>query len=94
MATLRTGQTTDFSNQGTEFEVDSQDTDGSEQKETYYIPEFAKWNGYYRTIPELRSVINKFASWTFGRGIKADKKNEEKLKKIRGTGESCYDLRG
>jgi len=86
MATLRTGQTTDFSNQGTEFEVDSQDTDGASVKETYYIPAFAKWNGYYRKIPELRSVINKFASWTFGRGIKADKKNKEKLKKIRGIG--------
>ena len=87
MATLRTGQTTDFSNQGTEFEVDSQDTDGpADQKETYYIPSFAKWNGYYRTIPELRSVINKFTSWTFGRGIKADKKNKAKLDKIRGIG--------
>ncbi len=86
MTTLRTGQTTDFSNQGTEFEVDSQDTDGSEFKETFYIPEFAKYNGYYRKIPELRSVMNKFASWTFGRGIKADKKNKAKLNKIRGIG--------
>ena len=86
MATLRTGQTTDFSNQGTEFEVTSQDTDGSEIKETFYIPQFARWNGSYRQIPELRSVINKFASWTFGRGIKADDKNKKKLDKIRGIG--------
>ena len=86
MATLRTGQTTDFSNQGTEFEVDAWGVDNSEQKETFYIPEFDKWNGYYRSIPELRSVINKFASWTFGRGIKADKKNKDKLDKIRGIG--------
>ena len=82
MATLRTGQTTDFSNQGTEFTVDSQDTDAAQdQKETFYIPDFAKYNGYYRQIPELRSVINKFGSWTFGRGIQADEKNKEKLKK-------------
>ena len=40
MATLRTGQTTDFTNQGTEFEVDSQDTDGAKVKETYYVPAF------------------------------------------------------
>ena len=86
MATLRTGQTTDFSNQGTEFEVDSFDTDGAEISETYYIPEFAKWNGYYRKIAELRSVINKFGSWTFGRGIKADSANEKKLKRIKGIG--------
>ena len=86
MTTLRTGQTTDFSNQGTEFSVDSKDTDGAEFKETYYIPEFAKWNGYYRKIAELRSVINKFGSWTFGRGIQADAKNKAKLKVIKGNG--------
>jgi len=86
MATLRTGQTTDFTNQGTEFSVAAQDTDGAEINETYYIPDFAKWNGYFRTIPELRSVINKFGSWTFGRGIKADAKNKKKLKAIKGTG--------
>jgi len=86
MATLRTGQTTDFSNQGTEFTVASQDTDGAEINETFYIPDFAKWNGFYRKISELRQVINKFGSWTFGRGIKADAKNKKKLDKIRGTG--------
>ena len=86
MTTLRTGQTTDFSNQGTEFEVDSLDTDGASTKETFYIPEFSKWHGYFRSIPELRSVINKFGSWTFGRGIKADKKNKIKLDKIKGIG--------
>lgn len=86
MATLRTGQTTDFSNQGTEFTVESQDTDGATLKETFYIPKFSTYNGFYRRIPELRSVLNKFTSWTFGRAIKADKKNKEKLKKIRGIG--------
>jgi hypothetical protein len=86
MATLRTGQTTDFSNQGTEFTVDSRDVDGAQTKETYYIPQFAKWNGFYRAIPELRSVINKFASWTFGRRIIVDEKNKAKLDKIRGIG--------
>lgn len=86
MATLRTGQTTDFSNQGTEFTVDSWDTDGAELKETYYIPDFAKWNGFYRRVCEFRAVVNKFGSWTFGRGIKADEKNKAKLDKIKGTG--------
>lgn len=88
MAELRTGQTTDFSNQGTEFEVEAVDIDGAStgSKETFYIPNFTKWNGYYRKIPELRTVINKFSSWTFGRGITADKQNQAKLDKIRGVG--------
>ena len=86
MATLRTGQTTDFSNQETEFIVTSWDTDGAVINETMYVPNFPKWNGYYRQISELRSVINKFGSWTFGRGIQADAKNKKKLDAIKGNG--------
>lgn len=86
MATLRTGQTTDFSNQNTEYEVDSISVDNSISDETRYNIDFNKWLGYYKTIPELRAVIDKLASWTFGRGIIADKKNKEKLKKIKGFG--------
>lgn len=86
MAILRTGQVTDFSSQGNEFAVSFKDTDGGEANGTGYIPNFRKWHGYYREIPELRAVINKLASWTFGRGIKADKKNQEKLKKLKGFG--------
>lgn len=86
MATLRTGQTTDFSNQGTEFAVKAAASDGPQISETTYNNQFDKWNGYFRTIPELRSVINKFGSWTFGRGIKADEVNKKKLDRIRGIG--------
>lgn len=86
MTTLRTGQTTDFSTQGTEFSVTYQDTDGKEETGTSYIPNFKKWHGYYRQIPELRAVINKLASWTFGRKIKADEANQKKLDKIKGIG--------
>lgn len=86
MGTLRTGQITDFTNQGTEYTVDRVSTDGAEYKETCYTPDFNKWHGYYRKIPELRAVINKLASWTFGRGIKANKQNQGKLDKIKGFG--------
>ena len=91
MTTLRTGQTLDYSNQGTEFTVTSQDTDGTgDIAETFFIPEFAKWNGYYRKIGEFRSVINKFGNWTFGRKIIADEKNQKKLKQIRGNGKESH----
>jgi len=86
MTTSRTGQTTDFTGQATEFSVSDQTTDAPETTEFKYKVEFDKWHGYYRKIPELRAVINKLASWTFGRGIEADKKNEEKLKRIKGFG--------
>jgi len=86
MATLRTGQTTDFTGEATEYSVNNLGFDSAEEIETRYTPDFEKWHGYYRKIPELRAVINKLASWTFGRGIKADKKNQDKLDKIKGHG--------
>jgi hypothetical protein len=86
MAITRSGQITDFSNQGNEFSCTFKTTDGVEINGTSYIPNFKKWHGYYRQIPELRAVINKLASWTFGRGIKANKENKAKLDKIKGWG--------
>ena len=68
------------------YTVDSFSIDSPRGAETRWTPAFDRWNGYYRIIPELKTVINKLASWTFGRGIKADKKNKDKLKKIRGWG--------
>lgn len=83
---LRTGTSTDFTGQKAEYKVTSQSLDSAYDTETKYNPQFNKWHGYYRKIPEFRAVINKLASWTFGRGIKADKGNEAKLKKIKGWG--------
>lgn len=86
MTTLRTGQTTDFSSQGTEASVSPQSPDSPQVGETRYTPDFAKWYGYYRKNSENRAVIDKYASWTFGRGIVADEKNQAKLDKIKGFG--------
>lgn len=94
MATERTGNTTDYSNQavkGTDsvdfVHIGAQALDSpSNINKNQWTPEFDKWNGYYRQIPEYRLALDKLASWTFGRGIKADKKNKDKLKKIRGNG--------
>lgn len=86
MATLRTGQTTDFTGQNTEASVSSQTPDSPTTSETRYTPDLAKWYGYYRKNSENRAVIDKYASWTFGRGIIADEKNKAKLDKIKGFG--------
>lgn len=93
MAILETGQTTDLSGQtyegtdGVDFKhISSEDVDSPEDGLTRWTPEFAKWNGFRKQVPELNSVIHKFGSWTFGRGIKADAKNKKKLDKIKGNG--------
>src|SRR3990167_6752390 len=93
MAKERTGQTTDFSSQALtagsaidSYSITSRDTDGAGIRGSEWTPDWSRWHGIYRAIPELREVINKLASWTFGRGIKADEKNKAKLSKIRGFG--------
>jgi len=101
MATLRTGQISDFGSQTDDSTTSKNDfysiaskglNSPSEKEESYWTPEFDKWHGWYRNTPELRSVIDKLASWTFGRGIKADKKNKAKLNKIKGNGNESARL--
>lgn len=85
--TERTGQTTDYTGQNTEFSVTSKAVEGTPAaKEARYTPNFNRWHGYYRNIPEIKAVINKLVSWTFGRGIIADAANKKKLDKIKGNG--------
>lgn len=86
MATDRTGKTTDYTSQDTEFEVEGEKTDSPGSGENSYSPDWQKWNGYYKKIPEMRTVINKVASWTFGRGIETDESNRKKLNRIKGHG--------
>ena len=100
MTTDRTGNLTDYGNQTLSkpsemkdfFTHTSKDTDGSIGHEYRYTPEWTKWHGIYRILPEYKAMINKFASWTFGRGIKADEKNKEKLDRIKGAGKDSPRL--
>lgn len=86
MTTSRTGQTTDFTGQNTEASVSPITPDSPTSSETRYTPDLNKWLGYYKKNSENRAVIDKFASWTFGRGIVADDTNQAKLDKIKGFG--------
>lgn len=69
------------------FSVDSAATDSpSHVNETVWNPEWDKWHGFYKSIPEYAAAINKIAAWTFQRGIKMDSKNRAKFDKIKGNG--------
>ena len=100
MAIIETGQTTEMRNQTQtkasdqtdSYSIAERDTDSVEKGGGKYTPNWKKYHGQYRAIPELRAVINKLASWTFGRGIKANKENEAKLKKIKGNGKDSSRL--
>lgn len=62
-----------------------------DQPGTRYYPDWAKWFGYYKNVPELQAVINKKAIWTLGKGYEAEKKTKDILEKIRGCGKDTFN---
>jgi hypothetical protein len=83
----------DLTNTMTDFSVDSESTDGpADQKETTYTNElFTQYFGYYKKIPELRSSIDAKATWTVGKGYKADEVTTMQLDNIRGWGKDTFN---
>ena len=77
----------------TDYSVDTQSTDGTtDQKETRY--QITNWNqnlGYYKTIPELRAVIDARATWTVGKGFKAEEAIEMQLMTFKGFGKDTFN---
>lgn len=67
-------------------EQESQDQPG-----TMYYPDWSKYYGVYKNIPEVQSVIDKKAVWTIGRGYKADRKTSAVLDKLRGYGKDSFN---
>lgn len=58
---------------------------------TRYYPNWNKWFGVYKVVPDIHAVVDNLATWTVGRGFKADKKTTEKLEKIKGSGIDSYN---
>lgn len=83
----------DLKNTGTDYSVDTEITDGAgDQKETEYIN--TNWEiqlGYYKNIPEVRSVIDALARWTVGKGFKSNEITEMLLMSIKGWGKDTFN---
>jgi len=77
----------------TDYSVAPQTTDAAmDQKETEWINQ--KWTqylGYYKTIPELRAVIDAKATWTVGKGFESDPDTTLILDQIRGLGQDSFN---
>ena len=75
------------------YSVDSKTTDAAtDQKETMWINQ--KWTqylGYYKKIPELKRAIDAKATWTIGKGFKADNFTTAILSNIRGWGKDTFN---
>lgn len=80
--------------QHTDFEVGAQQTDGyTGQDETEWMnTKFTHWFGYYKTIPELTSVIDAKATWTVGKGFTArDPYTRVILNHVAGWGKDTFN---
>ena len=76
-----------------DFSVNSINTDGATGNgETEYLnSDWSKWFGYFVAIPELNSAINAKATWTIGKGFKADEITEMLLDTIKGFGKDTFN---
>ena len=80
---------------GTEnyYSVPSEMTDAADgMGETWWNnTNWSQQLGYYKQIPELRSVIDAKATWTVGKGFKSDETTEMILAKIVGFGKDTFN---
>ena len=84
--------TGDMTNNVTDYSIDSLSTDGSTGSgETTFQGEYSKWNGYYKTISVLKSIIDRKAMWTVGKGFETDEKTKKILDRIRGFGKDTFN---
>lgn len=83
----------DLTNAVTDYSVDSKDTDAAgEQKETTWTnTNWPQYFGYYKKIPELNSTIDARATWTVGKGFKADEITTMHLDTIKGWGKDTFN---
>jgi hypothetical protein len=83
----------DLTNAIQDYSVSSETTDASsESKETIWFNDKAEqYLGYYKKIPELRSVIDAKATWTVGKGFKADDETTLLLDTIKGFGKDTFN---
>jgi len=82
-----------LTNTGTNYSVAAVNTDGAgDQKETEWTNTlWSSYLGYYKTIPELQAAIDAKATWTVGRGFKANPLTELKLMSIKGNGKDTFN---
>lgn len=64
-----------------QYTFDSKDTDVNT-----YIPDWTKWHGIYRSIPEARSTIDIWSFWVVGKKLVMDDKTKKILDRIEGIG--------
>ena len=85
----------DLTNAMTDFSVGAQTTDGMTglKKNQWIDRNFNQYLGYYKDekTPELTAVIDAKATWTIGKGFKADEITTMLLNSIKGNGYDTFN---
>lgn len=76
-----------------DFSVPQESTDapGGHGEFRWTNDNWGKWLGYFKKIPELNAAINAKATWTIGKGFKADPQTEMLLNTIKGNGMDTFN---
>ena len=90
---IGSAEASNLSSAVTDFSVASEITDAAnEGVETRWNNErWSEYFGYYKKIPELNAVIDAKATWTVGKGFKADEDTETILETITGWGKDTFN---
>jgi hypothetical protein len=93
LSNTQTSYTKDTAPAAFTFKVDAVNTDAAgDNKETEWTNSFwATYLGYYKSIPELMAAIDAKATWTVGKGFKADPFTTLKLMNIKGNGVDTFN---
>jgi len=77
----------------TNYAVAAANTDGpsGNGETTWYNSNWSQYLGYFETIPELNAAINAKATWTIGKGFKADPQTEMLLDTLKGNGMDTFN---
>src|SRR3990167_10771768 len=90
---IASAATSDMAGRQEDFSVAPQILDNAQdQKETMWFDD--KWTqhlGYYKKIPELKTVIDVKSRWTVGKGLFADEMTTILLDTIKGWGKDTFN---
>ena len=88
---LNQATTTGMKTAVADYSVSSQTIDEAQTKDTIWQnPDWTKYLGYYKQIPELKKAIDALAMWTVGKGWSADPYVSSILDDITGWGEDSF----
>lgn len=84
--------TTNLASAVQDFLVSAKSSDGLNASGStfYYNDKFAEYNGYYKTMPEVKKPIDALATYCTGKGYTTDSASKVILEHIKGSGEDTF----